>query len=83
MHQNKISPNTGTLLNGALIPKLLNSPFASWFLINLDFLLPHIAHLDNIIDLPLLVLEMFGFMSLVFLYTLNNMLPFYMFQKYI
>ena len=27
--QNKISPNTGTLLNGVLRPKLLNSPFAS------------------------------------------------------
>ena len=27
--QNKISPNIGTLLNGVLIPKLLNSPFAS------------------------------------------------------
>ena len=27
--QNKISPNNGTLLNGVLIPKLLNSPFAS------------------------------------------------------
>ena len=30
MHiQNKISPNTGTLLNGVLRPKLLNTPFAS------------------------------------------------------
>ena len=27
--QNKISPNIGTLLNGAVTPKLLNSPFAS------------------------------------------------------
>ena len=27
--QNKISPNIGTLLNGVLRPKLLNSPFAS------------------------------------------------------
>ena len=27
--QNKISRNSGTLLNGVLIPKLLNSPFAS------------------------------------------------------
>ena len=35
--QNKISPNTGTLLNGVLRPKLLNSPFASRFLINLEF----------------------------------------------
>ena len=81
-HQNKISPNTGTLLNGVLLPKLLNSLFASWFLINLDFLLPHIAHFDNIIDLPLLVLEIFGFMFLVFFYTLNNMFPFYTFISY-
>ena len=28
-HQNKISPNKGTLLNGVLIPKLLISPFTS------------------------------------------------------
>ena len=60
--QNKISPNIGTLLNGVLIPELLNSPFASGFSINLDFLLPHIAHFDNVIALPLLVLEIFGSM---------------------
>ena len=57
--QNKISPNIGTLLNSVLILKLLSSPFASWFLINLDFLLPHIAHFDHIIALPLLLLEIF------------------------
>ena len=57
-----MSPNIGTLLNGVLIPKLLNSPFASWFLINPDFLLPHIAHFDNTIALPLLLLEIFGSM---------------------
>ena len=68
--QNKISPNIGTLLNGVLIPKLLNKPFASWFLINLHFLLPHIAHFDNIIDLPLLVLKISGSMFLVSFFTL-------------
>ena len=52
-----MSPSRGTLLNGVLIPSLLNNPFASCFLINLDFLVPHIAHFDNIIRLPLLVLE--------------------------
>ena len=36
-----MSPNIGNLLNGILIPVLLNNPFASWFLINLDFLLLH------------------------------------------
>ena len=67
-HQNKISPNLGALFNGVLIPKLLNSRFASWFLINLDFLLPHIAHFDNIIDLPLLVPEIFSFFYIFYFY---------------
>ena len=61
-HQNKISLNIGTILNGVLRPKLPNSLFASWFLINLDFLLPHITYVDNIVALPLLVLKTFGFM---------------------
>ena len=50
----------GILLNGVLIPNLLNNPLASCYLINLDFLLPHIAHFDNIMNLPLLVLESCG-----------------------
>ena len=29
--------------------QFFNSTFASWFLINLDFLLPHTSHFDNII----------------------------------
>ena len=53
----KISPNKGILLKDALIPRLLNNPFASRFLINIDFLLPHMAHFDNIIVLPILVAE--------------------------
>ena len=56
-----MSPNIGNLLNGVLIPNLLNTPFSSWFLINLDFLLFHIVHFNNIIILPLLVLETCGF----------------------
>ena len=44
-------PNIGNLLNSFLTPNLLNNPFASQFLINLDFLLPHIAHFDDIITL--------------------------------
>ena len=71
-----ISPSIGTLLNGVLISNLLNNPFASWFLINLDFLPPHIAQFDKIIALPLLVLKVFGSMFSVFSYTLNNMIPF-------
>ena len=56
------------MLNGVLMPYLLNSPFASLFLINLDILLLHIAHFDNIIALPLLVLETFESMFSVFFY---------------
>ena len=65
--QNKISPNNAILLKGILTPKLLNNPFAFCFLINLDLLLPQIAHLHNIIVLPVLVFETLGFMLPVFL----------------
>ena len=58
-----MSPNNGILLNGASRPKLLNIPC---FFINLEFLLPHIAHFDNYIDLPLIVLKTLGFMFSVF-----------------
>ena len=82
-HQNKISPNTGTLLNGVLLPKLLNSLFASWFLINLDFLLSHIAHFHNIIDLPLLVLEIFGSMfSVSFLHFKQYVFILYVYKLF-
>ena len=46
--------------------KLLNNPFACCSLINFDYLLPHIAHFDKIIVLPLVVFETFGFMLSVF-----------------
>ena len=73
-----MSPNIGNSLNGVLIPSLLNNPFASCFLINIDFLLPHIAHFDNIIILPLLVLDTSGsIFFLSFVYTLINTIPFY------
>ena len=65
------------MLNGVLIPNLLNNRFASSCLINLDFLLPHITQFDSIIALPLLVLEIFGSMFQYFFYTLNDMIPFY------
>ena len=61
-----MSPNTGNLLTGVLIPSLRNNPFASCCLINFDFLLPHIAHFDNIIILPLLVLETCGFIFFIY-----------------
>ena len=61
-----MSPNIGTLLNGVLRPELLNSPFVSCLLINYDFLLPHVAHFDNITALPLLVPKALGFMFFVY-----------------
>ena len=74
--QNKKFTNKGTLFKGVLILSLLNNPFASRFLINFDFLLPHIAHFDNITVLPLLVAKTFGLMLSVFFffffYTLNK-----------
>ena len=74
--QNKTSPNIGILLKGVLIPKLLNNPFASCFLIHFEFLEQHIAHFHNIIVLPLLVAETFGLMFSVvvffFFCTLDN-----------
>ena len=70
--QSKMSPNNGTLLNGILRAKLLNSPFAFQFLVNLDFLLPHYGHFDNIIVLPLLVFETLGFMFFVYFLHLTQ-----------
>ena len=70
--ENKISPNNGIIFNGVLRSKLLNIPLASCFLINHDFLLPHIAYCDNIIVLPLLVLETLGFILSVFFLDLSN-----------
>ena len=61
------------LFNGVLRPTLLNIPFASCPFINLDFLLPHIAHFDNSIVLPLLVFRALGFILSVYLtpYTIR------------
>ena len=61
--------NNGILLNGVLIPKLDNSPSASGYFINLDFLLPHTAHFDNNINLPFLVFIIFA--SLFFAFFLH------------
>ena len=72
LHSKKISPNTGILLKGVLIPKLLYIPFASCFLINLDFLLLDIAHFDIIISLPLLVLDTWGFTFFVYFLHLKQ-----------
>ena len=61
-----MSPNNGIFLKGVLMPRLLNNPFACCYLINFDFLAPHIGHFDNIIVLPLLVFETTGLMFSVF-----------------
>ena len=61
-----MSPNNGILFSGVLRPRLLNNPFAYCFFINLDFLLPHTAHFDDNIVLPLLVFETLGFILSVF-----------------
>ena len=65
-----MSHNNEILSSGVLGPELLKLPLASCFLINLDLLLPHIGHFDNIILLPLLVLETLGFILSVFFSTL-------------
>ena len=54
-------PSNRILFSGVLIPKLLNKPFASCSFTNLDFLIPHTAHFDYIINLLFFVLEIFEF----------------------
>ena len=66
--------NNGILLSSVFIPKLLSNPFASCSLTNLDFLIPHIAHFDCIINLLFFVLKIFKFKFQYFLYTLHNKL---------
>ena len=61
-----MSLNNGILFNSILIPKLFNNPFACCSLINFYFLLSHIAHVDKIIVLPLVVFETLGFILSVF-----------------
>ena len=61
-----MSLNTGILLKSVVILRLLNNPFASCFLINLDFLVLHIAHLDNTIVPPFIAFETNGLMLFVF-----------------
>ena len=70
-----ISSNNGILLNGVLRAKFFNIPLASYFLINLELLLLHIAHLDNIIVLSFLVFE--PTIGQTFLDLNNNMTLFY------
>ena len=68
-----MSPNTGVLLKGVLIPTLLNNPLASCSFINFVFLLPQEAHFDYSITLPFLVFIIFASLFSVSFCTLNNM----------
>ena len=58
--------SNGILLNGGLIPKVLNKPFAYCSFTNVDFLNPYLTHFDGIIILPFFVLKVFGFKFSVF-----------------
>ena len=61
--------NNRILLNGVLIPKLLNNPFASCSFINLDFLL---AHSNDKANLPFLVFIVVA--SLFFVFNMSTCL---------
>ena len=57
------------VLNGVLIPKLLNKTFASYSFTNLDFLILQAGHFDCIINLPFFILKIFEFkFSVLFLH---------------
>ena len=58
--------NNGISLNSNLIPKLLSNPFASYSFTNLDFLIPHSAHFECMINLLFPVLKIFEFKFFVF-----------------
>ena len=70
LNQNKISLNTGILLNGValksfLIFRLLNNPFVSSFLVDLDFLVLHTIYFYNIVP-PFIGFETNRLMLFVF-----------------
>ena len=75
--------NSGILLNGVLIPKLLNKPFSSCSFTNLDFLIPQSVHFDCISNIQYFVLKIFEYkFSVFFLHftwhkMLNNFLLFF------
>ena len=61
--------NNGILLNGVLRPKLLNIYSASCSFITFDFSLPHTAHFDDNIVLPVLVFNTLGSTFFVFFFS--------------
>ena len=66
---NKKGPNKGILLENVFIPKLRNNPLASWYLINLNFLVSQIANLDKIVSFSLFVFATLGLLLSVFFST--------------
>ena len=65
----KRRPYKRVFLKGFLIPKLLNNPLASCFLINFDFLVSHTTYFDESIFPPFFVFTTFGFLlSVIFLH---------------
>ena len=72
-----MSPNNGILFNGVLRPKLLNIPFTPCFFFNLDFLLPHTAHVDENTVLSFLVFNTFESTFSAFFYFKQYVNMFY------
>ena len=64
--------NNVVLLNGVLIPEILNNPLAFWFLTDLAFLLPHMVHFEDDIVLKLLVFVSLGFVLFVFFFHIKQ-----------
>ena len=71
----------GILLNGVLIPKLLNNPFVSCSFTNLDFLIPQSTHFDCIINLLFFVLKIFESKFSFFFLTLSAISQYVLFYK--
>ena len=67
-----MSLNNGILLNGVLRPKLLNIYFASCSFLTFDFSLPHTAHFDDNIVLPVLVFNTLGSTFFVFFFAFQT-----------
>ena len=65
--------NYGILLKSVLFAKLLNKPFASCSLINIDFLIPQEEHFDCITNLLFFVLTFWVNIFSIFptLYAIN------------
>ena len=72
----------GTLLNIVFRPKLVNVRLNSCFLANLDFLLSHMPHFDDVIVLPLILYATFGFILSLCFCTLNNKITLFLYLRF-